>query len=71
METTPLKRPVASLHPARIELGTGRGYYWASAWQIVTPDGSVLYPPMQRKEAIEICAREGWKLKFMSNYLKH
>ncbi len=58
MKTT---QPRATFEVTQTEIGTGEpGYRWVTAFHIITPYGSKLYPPVVRREAIAICKREGW-----------
>lgn len=59
MKTKP-KLPRATFEVTQIEVGTGNGYRWATAYYVIKPTGEKLFPPMVRAEAIAYCKAEGW-----------
>lgn len=54
------KLPRAKFEVTQIEVGTGTGYRWATAFYVIKPTGEKLYPPMRRREAIDYCKSQGW-----------
>lgn len=55
---------IAKLIPAKIEVACivqGRPCYkWVEGYQIITPRGTTLYPPMRKRAATALCRKEGW-----------
>lgn len=55
----------AKLEETKMEVGTGEpGYRWTTGYYVHKPDGTKLYPPMTRKDALAFCKAQGWKPNF-------